>query len=177
MSARIFLMVFWIFIHASVCSSQVVKTWTIDSFQVNLVRYEQVQDTPGIFPIDRTSARSFYSLIEIKKQGKLVTLGGNYSLSTDSCFLSFLELPSPRIKNGTVGTFYTLGLCNRKVTAKTVTKPGWILNEISNATIRPLDSLYYNPYNQNVPFNVPNYNAGKKNSATPQNDRRIVSFF
>lgn len=177
MSARIFLTVFWIIIHASACSSQVVKTWTIDSFQVNLVRYEQVQETPGIFPIDRTSARSFYSLFEIKKQGKLVTLGGNYSLSTDSCFLSFLELPSPRIKNGKVGTFYTLGLCNRKVTAKTVTKPSWILNEISNATIRPLDSLYYNPYNQNVPFNVPNYNTGNKTALHPKMIDGLLVFF
>ena len=177
MSARIFLTVFWIIIHASVCSSQVVKTWTIDSFQVNLVRYEQVQDTPGIFPIDRTSARSFYSLIEIKKQGKLVTLGGNYSLSKDSCFLSFLELPSPRIKNGKVGTFYTLGLCNQKITAKTVSKPTWNYNEISNATIRPLDSLYYNPYNQNVPFNVLNYNAGKKTALHPKMIEGLLVFF
>ncbi len=170
-------MVFWIFIHASVGSSQVVKTWSVDSFQANLIRYEQVQETPGIFPIDRPSASTFYSLFELKKQGKLVTLGGNYSLSTDSCFLSFLELPSPRIKNGKVGTFYTLGLCNHKITVKTVSKPTWNYNEISNATIRPLDSLYYNPYNQNVPFNVPNYNSGKKNGLTPQNDRRIVGFF
>lgn len=145
---------------------QIIKSWVLDLFQVNLVRYEQVQETPGIFPIDRPSARAFYSLFEIKKQGKLVTLGGNYLLSTDSCFLSFLELPPPRIKNGKVGTYYTLGLCNRKVTAKTVTKPDWILSEISNATIRPSDSLYYNPYNQNVPFKVSNYNSGKKNSVT-----------
>lgn len=176
MSARIVLTVFGIFIQASAGSGQVVKTWNIDSFQVNLVRYEQVQETPGIFPSDRPYARSFYCLFELKKQGKLVTLGGNYSLSKDSCFLSFLELPSPRIKNGTVGTYYTLGLCNEKVTAKTVTKPVWILREISNATIRPLDSLYYNPYNQNVPFIVPNYNAGKKTALHPKMIEGLLVF-
>ena len=77
MSARIFLTVFWIIIHASVGSSQVVKTWNIDSFQVNLGRYEQVQETPVIFPIDRSSARSFYSLFEIRKQEHVVYPGSN----------------------------------------------------------------------------------------------------
>ncbi len=177
MNVRGLLIINFIFIQSTYCLSQVVKTWTIDSFQVNLVRYEQEQETPGIFPIDRPTAKAFYSLFEIKKLGKLVTLGGNYSLSKDSCSLAFLELPSPRIKNGTVGTYYTLGLCNRKVTAKTVTKPGWILSEISTATIRPLDSLYYNPYNQNAPFKVPNYNSGKKIALHPKMIEGLLVFF
>jgi len=156
---------------------QIIKSWTIDSFQVNLVRYEQVQETPGIFPLDKPSTKAFYSLFEIRKHGKVVSIGGNYTLSKDSCFLSFLELPSPRIKNGKVGTHYTLGLCNHKITAKTVSKPTWNYNEISNATIRPLDSLYYNPYNQNVPFNVPNYNSGKKTALHPKMIEGLLVFF
>lgn len=156
---------------------QILKTWDIDSFQVNLIRYEQVQETPGIFPIDRPTAKAFYSLFEIKKKGKLVTLGGHYLLSSDSCFLSFLELPSPRIKNGKVGAFYTLGLCNNKITAKTISKPTWNYNEISNVTIRPLDSLYYNPYNQNEPFVVPHFERGEKMALHPRMLDGFLVFF
>lgn len=54
--------------------SQIIKSWTIDSFQVNLVRCEQVQETAGIFPLEKSSA--YYSLIEIRKHGKLVSMGG-----------------------------------------------------------------------------------------------------
>ena len=158
-------------------NSQIIKSWTIDSFQVNLVRYEQVQETPGIFPIDRPSTTAFYSLFEIKKGGKLVTLGGNYSLSKDSCFLSFLELPSPRIKNGKVGKFYTLELCNLKITAKTISKPTWNRNEISNLTIKPLDSLYHNPYNPHQPFVVPHFNKGEKMPLHPKMIEGFLLFF
>lgn len=158
-------------------NSQIIKSWTIDSFQVNLVRYEQVQGTAGIFPIDRPSATAFYSLFEIRKHWKLITLGGNYSLSKDSCVIKFFELPEPRIKNGKVGTFYTLGLCNNKITAKTISKPTWNYNEVSNATIRPLDSLYYNPYNQNEPFVVPHFERGEKMALHPKMIEGFLLFF
>lgn len=158
-------------------NSQIIKSWTIDSFQVNLIRYEQVQDTPGIFPIDRPSAKAYYSLIEIIKHGKLIKMGGNYSLSKDSCSLSFFELPDPRIKNGIVGAFYTLDLCNKKITVKRISKPTWNYNEISKATIRPLDSLYYNPYNQNEPFVVPHFESGEKVALHPKMIEGFLLFF
>ena len=158
-------------------NSQIIKSWTIDSFQVNLIRYEQVQETPGIFPIDRPSAKAYNSLIEIRKHGKLIKMGGNYSLSKDSCSLSFFELPDPRIKNGIVGAFYTLDLCNKKITVKRISKPTWNYNEISKATIRPLDSLYYNPYNQNEPFVVPHFERGEKVALHPKMIEGFLLFF
>ena len=156
---------------------QIIKSWILDSFQVNLIRYELVQETPGIFPIDRHSTKAFYSLFEIKKQAKLVKLGGNYSLSKDTCFINFFELPEPRIKNGKVGTFYKLGLCNNKITANTISKPTWNYNEISNVTIRPLDSLYFNPYNPHEPYIVPHFDKGKKMELHPKMIEGFLLFF
>ncbi len=177
MSYRFALQLLIIFLSKNSLFGQVIKTWEIDSFQVNLIRYEQVKENVGIFPIDRSSAKAYYSLIEIRKHGKIVSMGGNYTLSKDSCTIKFFELPEPRIKNGKVGTYYTLGLCNKKITAKTISKPTWNYNEISNATIRPLDSLYYNPYNQNEPFVVPHFERGEKMSLHPKMIEGFLIFF
>lgn len=156
-------------------NSQTLKTSTIDSFQVNLIRYENVYETVGIVPLEKPS--TFFSLIEIRKHGKLVSMGGNYSLSKDSCTIKFFELSEPRIKNGKVGTFYTLGLRTKKIDAKTISKPSWNYNDISNATIRPLDSLYYNPYNQNEPFVIPNFERGEKMALHPKMIEGFLIFF
>lgn len=175
MTYRFALQLLIIFLSNYSLFGQVIKTWEIDSFQVNLIRYETVHESQGIFPLEKPSR--FNSLIEIRKHGKIVSMGGNYTLSKDSCTIKFFELPDPRIKNGKVGTFYTLGLCNKKITAKTISKPTWNYNEISNATIRPLDSLYYNPYNQNEPFVVPHFERGEKMALHPKMIEGFLIFF
>ncbi len=175
MTCRFALQLLIIFLSNYSLFGQVIKTWEIDSFQVNLIRYETVHESQGIFPLVKPSR--FNSLIEIRKHGKIVSMGGNYTLSKDSCTIKFFELPDPRIKNGKVGTFYTLGLCNKKITAKTISKPTWNYTEISNATIRPLDSLYYNPYNQNEPFVVPHFARGKKMALHPKMIEGFLIFF
>lgn len=177
MNLKFTLQLVFVLLSENALIGQILKTWDIDSFQVNLIRYEQVQETPGIFPIDRPSAKAYNSLIEIRKHGKIVSMGGNYTLSKDSCTIKFMELPNPRIKNGKVSTLYSLGLCTKKIDAKTISKPSWNYNDISNATIRPLDSLYYNPYNQNEPFVVPHFERGEKVALHPKMIEGFLLFF
>ena len=175
MNLKFKLQLVFILLCENILIGQILKTWDIDSFQVNLIRYEQVQETGGIFPLEKPS--TFYTLIEIRKHGKIVSMGGNYTLSKDSCTIKFMELPNPRIKNGKVSTFYSLELCTKKISAKTISKPTWNYTEISNVTIRPLDSLYYNPYKQNEPLVVPHFDQGKKMALHPKMIEGFLLFF
>ena len=175
MNLKFKLQLVFILLCENILIGQILKTWDIDSFQVNLIRYEQVQETGGIFPLEKPS--TFYTLIEIRKHGKIVSMGGNYTLSKDSCTIKFMELPNPRIKNGKVSTFYSLELCTKKISAKTISKPTWNNNEIRNVTIRSLDSLYYNPYNQNEPFVVPHFERGEKVALHPKMIEGFLLFF
>jgi len=147
----------WIWLISMNVNSQTLKSWTLDSFEVNLIRYETVHESQGIFPLEKPSR--FYSLIEIRKHGKIVSMGGNYTLSKDSCSIKFFELPDPRIKNGNVGTFYTLGLCTKKITAKMIRLP----------ILQSLQSEWT--------FCCSTFRKGWKNGFAPQNDWGFFNIF
>ena len=56
-------------------------------------------------------------------------------------------------------------------------KEGKSYNEISNVTIRPLDSLYFNPYNPYEPYIVPHFDKGKKMELHPKMIEGFLLFF
>jgi len=58
MNLKFTLQLVFVLLSENALIGQILRTWDIDSFQVNLIRYEQVQETPGIFPIDRPSAKA-----------------------------------------------------------------------------------------------------------------------
>jgi len=149
-----------VFLQAS-SAQKIIKTWEIDSFQVSLIQFEQVQESfeMKVYP---PKAPSYYRMLEVKKNNLPVLIGGNLQVSKDSCRLTFLELPAARNKNGKVATLYNINLCTKQLNASPVFKPVWNIEVIKNASIRPLDSTYYNPYNPHAPYTIRNFGTGEK---------------
>lgn len=155
--------------------SQIIKTWKIDSFQIELIRIEQARVDVGIGYHVRLS---FFTMFEVKKNNLPITIGGGgIDVSKDSCVISFLELPKNRVKNGIVGRTYRINLCKSEISSQKVVKPQWTLNAIDSMTITPLDSVIYNHYNPWQPIIVPHYNMGKPVKLHPKMVEGFLMFF
>ncbi|MFM1894359.1 MAG: hypothetical protein RIQ90_1525 [Bacteroidota bacterium] len=154
---------------------QIIKTWKIDSLQVELIRIEQARVDVGIH---HHTPPSFFTMFEIKKNDLPIKIGGGgIDVSKDSCVLSFLELPKNRVKNGIVGHTYKINLCNSEISSQKVIKPQWTISAIDSMTITPLDSLIYNQYNPWQPIVVPHYNLGKQVKLHPKMIEGFFLFF
>ncbi len=159
MRATLILFLTLIFILTSNVRGQIIKTWKIDSFQVELIRIEQARVDVGIH---YHVPPSYFTMFEIKKNNLPITIGGGgIDVSKDSCVISFLELPKDRVKNGIVGHTYKINLCKSEISSQKVIKPQWTISAIDSMTITPLDSVIYNQYNPWQPILVPHFNLGK----------------
>lgn len=157
------------------CYSQIIKTWNIDSFQIELIRIEQARVDVGIH---YHVPPSFFTMFEVKKNNLPITIGGGgIDVSKDSCIISFLELPKNRVKNGIVGHTYRINLCKSEISSQKVVKPQWTLDAIDSMTIMPLDSVIYNHYNPWQPIVVPHYNMGKPVKLHPKMVVGFLMFF
>jgi hypothetical protein len=153
------LFLFLISLLTSNIRGQIIKSWKIDSIQVELIRIEHAHDNGGIH---YHVPSSYFTMFEIKKNNLPVTIGGGgIDVSKDSCVISFLELPKNRVRNGVVGHTYKINLCESAISSQKVIKPQWTMSTIDSITITPLDSVIYNPFNPWQPIVVPNYNSGK----------------
>lgn len=159
MRATLILFLTLIFILTSNVRGQIIKTWKIDSFQVEHIRIEQARVDIGIH---YHVPPSYFTMFEIKKNNLPITIGGGgIDVSKDSCVISFLELPKDRVKNGIVGHTYKINLCKSEISSQKVIKPQWTISAIDSMTITPLDSVIYNQYNPWQPILVPHFNLGK----------------
>ncbi len=153
---------------------QVIKSWKIDSFQVNLIRQQHVQES---YNASFNAKKTYYTFFEIKKNHQSITIGGTIQVSPDSCEISFLELPKLRVKNGLVGVHYFLNLCSQTLKSSKIYKPSWEFAAIQSPNIIPLDSLFHNPYSVHQPFAVKSFSEPKAQVMHPKVLEGFLLFF
>lgn len=169
---RIFLLIGLISCSAGV-EGQTLKSWKFDALEIRLTRIIQCGVSFGFHSVPA----NHYMTYEILRNNKSIVQGGSYEISQDSCILTFLELPEDRVTQKGSGTKYSIDLCSHTIKSWAITKPKWDATKIRSATITPLDSVIYNPYNPHAPFHVRNYDNGKPRELHQKNIVGLCIFF
>lgn len=140
----IFLAFVYFKLNAAVFGQEIIKSWEVPPYEVQLIRYEQVKDNGGI-DIDqikhpRESAPNYHTTFSVFQDGKAINGAAHIRVSNDSCELNFIDLGAQRNLTGVLGHDITLNLCTKKKIDKLIEKPSWLLISIDSAFIKDLVS-------------------------------------
>lgn len=153
--------------------SIVVSTWTIGDYKIELIeegRQKDVEfDTRQLPPSMPNRINRKYRFFSIQKNDPSWSHAARIDVSADSCKLTFLEFTAGRPRNGHVGNKIKLDLCHLKLSSSPVIKPSIDPARMSHAEIRPLDSLFYQPYPDRPPLKVVEYNGGASRTVHEKN--------
>lgn len=175
---RFFALLFILISQASVAQIS-VKNWSIGDYRVELIEsFNERVDFGMDFnfkEIQRNNATIHRSFV-VKHFDKEIVPAGTLRMSKDSCVLSFLEYTSNRPKNGHVGDYVELDLCNLSEKVRSVIKPIFDPKEMSNVTIKPLDSIFYQPYSHLGPARVVLFENGQSRALHMKNIEGLAIF-
>lgn len=157
-------------------AQDVLKTWEIPPYTVQLLRHEQAEHTSG-YDLVSNKKKNYMKTYHITKDEVGFLQLSYHQVSKDSCIVSFLEAAPNRPKDGHVANKIQLNLCNLTKQIKAVNKPSWNAADIKSAQIQPLDSSFVNYYNPHTPIKVKDYNDGKPMPLHPKNITGFLLFF
>lgn len=153
-----------------------IKKWLIQSYEIQLVELNPVTEYPGINHAKTPKSKQLYSY-NVKFNGKQIKPAGIIQVSNDSCNISVFERFELRNKSSHVGNHLSFNLCTLSLKKKAINKPAFRSESILRATIQPLDSVFFNPYDPHNPLRVVSYMNGQIKPLTAKLIESFVIFF
>lgn len=131
-------------LNAAVFGQEIIKSWEVPPYEVQLIRYEQVRENGGIdieqIRNPKATPPNYNTTFAVFQEGKAINGAAHIRVSKDSCNLNFIDLGQQRNLNGILGHDIFINLCTNKLIDKPIEKPSWLYAPIDSAFIKDLNT-------------------------------------
>jgi hypothetical protein len=135
MNKLFFILLFCGFSSIYLFSQEIVKSWQIPPYTVQLVKYENITEDVGIRIYPQGKAKSYYQVFEITNDSLNFERSGHIRVSNDSTKLYLIEVPQPRNSEGLMGQDVTINLATKTVQNTPIMKPKWLWQDMDSAVL------------------------------------------
>lgn len=116
-------------------AQEIVKTWHVEPYTVQLIKCENISEDVGIRIYPQGKAKSYYQFYEITNNTQNFERSGHIRVSNDSTKLYLIEVPQPRNSEGLMGQDVTINLATKTVQSSPIMKPKWLWQDADSAVL------------------------------------------
>jgi hypothetical protein len=135
MNKLFFILIFCGFSSFDLYSQEILETWQIPPYTVQLVKYENITEDVGIRIYPQGKAKSHYQAFEITNDSLNFERSGHIRVSNDSTKLYLIEVPKPRNPEGLMGQDVTINLATKSAQSTPIMKPIWLWQVMDSAVL------------------------------------------
>lgn len=132
---KLHVLVLFILFNRVMIAQEAIKSWNIDPYTIQLVKYENITEDVGIRIYPQGKAKSYYHLFDISKNSSNFQLSGHIRVNKDSSKLTFIELEKPRKTEGILGYDVLINLQAKTLKINPISKPRWLWEATDSALI------------------------------------------
>lgn len=116
-------------------AQEIVKTWHVEPYTVQLIKYENISEDVGIKIYPQGKAKSYYQVFEITNNTLNFERSGHIRVNKDSTKLYLIEVALPRSSEGVMGNDVTIDLATNTVQSTPIIKPKWLWEDADSAVL------------------------------------------